>query len=187
MFSRSLARGTGAGILNPLSAFLAGLPELGPLSVPVGACAVFMLENGLKLPFGLGFSGVVSGIAAAFSALDPTFSYDWKGFLKPLPCCELFACCGGVLWRLLGAGWKPSSRTLTKFEGNIPIALGSRRSRPIHQRPSPAFSASIRSPSTKPRSRFVSPPQEYVALTQQGNRAGRSEGAPMALRCSEGL
>lgn len=186
-FSRSLARGT--GILNPLSTFLAGLLELGPFNVPVGACAVFMLEKGLKLLFGLGFSGMVSGMAAAFSALDPIFSYDWKGFLKLLPCCALyaFACCGGVLWRLLGAGWKPSSSTLTKFDGNIPIALGSRRSRPIHQRPSPAFSASIRSPSTKPRSRFVSPPHEYVALTQQGNRAGRSEGAPMAARYSEGL
>jgi hypothetical protein len=180
MFSLSLARGTGAGILNPLSAFFAGLLELGPLSVPVGACAVFMLEKGLKLLFGLGFSGIVSCWAAAFSALDPIFSYDWKGFLKPLPWGELLACCGGVEWRLLGAGVKPSSSTLTKLDGNIPIALGSRRSLPIHQRPSPALSASMRSPSTKPRSRFVSPPHEYVALTQQGKRAGRSGGAPMA-------
>jgi hypothetical protein len=76
MISLSLARGTGAGILNPLSAFLAGLLELGPLSVPVGACAVFMLEKGLKLLLGLGFSGMVSCWAAAFSALDPIFSYD---------------------------------------------------------------------------------------------------------------
>jgi hypothetical protein len=183
MFSLSLALGTGAGILNPLSAFLAGLLELGPLSVPVGACAVFMLEKGLKLllGLGLGFSGMVSCWAAAFSALDPIFSYDWKGFLKPLPWGELLACCGGVEWRLLGAGVKPSSSTLTKLDGNIPIALGSRRSLPIHQRPSPALRASMRSPSTKPRSRFVSPPHEYVALTQQGKRAGRSGEAPMVV------
>jgi hypothetical protein len=81
MLSLSLARGTGAGILNPLSALFVAPLELGPLSVPVGACAVFMLENGLKLPLGFGFSGMVS----CFSALDPTFSYAWKGFLKPLP------------------------------------------------------------------------------------------------------
>ena len=184
----SFARGTGAGILNPLSALLAGLLELAPFRVPVGACAVFMLENGLKLLFGLGFSGAASCFAASFSALDPIFSYAWNGFLKPFPCGELraFACCGGVEWRLLGAGWKPSSSTLTKLDGNMPIARGSRRSLPIHQRPSPAFSASMRSPSTKPRSRFVSPPHEYVALTQQGNREGRSGGAPMASRYSRG-
>ena len=81
----SLARGTGAGILNPSSDFLSGLLELGPFSVPVGACAVFMLEKGLKLLFGLGFSGMVSAFAAAISALDPIFSYDLKGFLKLLP------------------------------------------------------------------------------------------------------
>lgn len=69
----SFARGTGAGILNPLSS-LAGLLELLPLSVPVGACAVFILENGLKLLFVLGFSATVSCFAAIFSALDPIFS-----------------------------------------------------------------------------------------------------------------
>jgi hypothetical protein len=35
-----------------------------------------MLEKGLKLLLGLGFSGMVSCWAAAFSALDPIFSYD---------------------------------------------------------------------------------------------------------------
>lgn len=70
----SFARGTGAGILNPLSASFVALLELLPLSVPVGACAVFILENGLKLLFGLGFSAIVSALAAAFSALDPIFS-----------------------------------------------------------------------------------------------------------------
>jgi hypothetical protein len=44
-----------------------------------------MLEKGLKLPLGLGFSGMVSCLVAAFSALDPTFSYAWNGFLNPLP------------------------------------------------------------------------------------------------------
>jgi hypothetical protein len=35
-----------------------------------------MLENGLKLLFGLGFSATASCFAAAsFSARDPTFSY----------------------------------------------------------------------------------------------------------------
>lgn len=82
----SFALGTGAGILNPPSAFLAGLLELGPFNVPEGACAVFILENGLKLLLGLGFSfsGMASACAAAFSALDPIFSYAWKGFLKLL-------------------------------------------------------------------------------------------------------
>lgn len=74
----SFALGTGAGILNPLSALLAGLVELGPFNVPVGACAVFILENGLKLllGFGFSFSGIASCCCAAFSALDPIFSYD---------------------------------------------------------------------------------------------------------------
>lgn len=70
----SFARGTGAGILNPVSATFAGLLELAPFKVPVGACAVFMLENGLKLLFDLGFSATTSCFAASFSALDPTFS-----------------------------------------------------------------------------------------------------------------
>jgi len=59
------------------------------------------------------------------------------------------------------------------------MALGSLRNLPIHHRPSPAFNASIKSPSMKPRSFFVSPPQEYVAWHQHGNRAG-IEGAPIS-------
>jgi hypothetical protein len=57
-----------------VSATFAGLLELAPFKVPVGACAVFMLENGLKLLFDLGFSATTSCFAASFSALDPTFS-----------------------------------------------------------------------------------------------------------------
>lgn len=53
------------------------------------------------------------------------------------------------------------------------MARLSLRKRPIHQDPSPAFRHSMRSPSTNPRSLFDSPPQEYVARHQQGNRVGR--------------
>ena len=70
-------------------------------------------------------------------------------------------------------GWKLASNTCTKFDGKSPIARLSLRNRPIHQEPSPAFKHSMRSPSTKPRSRFDSPPHEYVARHQQGNRVGR--------------
>ncbi len=53
----------------------------------------------------------------------------------------------------------------------------SRRNLPIHHDPSPALRHSIKSPSTNPRSRFVSPPQEYIALHQHGNLVGRPDGA----------
>lgn len=64
------------------------------------------------------------------------------------------------------------------------MALGSLRNLPIHHRPSPAFNASMRSPSMKPRSFFVSPPQEYVAWHQHGKRAG-IEGAPISQATDE--
>lgn len=70
-------------------------------------------------------------------------------------------------------GWKLSSSTLTKFDGKSPTARLSLRKRPVHHEPSPALRHSIRSPSTNPRSLFDSPPHEYVALHQQGNRVGR--------------
>ena len=85
----------------------------------------------------------------------------------------------GEPFRLLGVGWKDSSKTFTKLLGNNPTALGSLRSLPIHHSPSPAFKASIRSPSMNPRSFFVSPPHEYVARHQHGNLGGRSGGAPI--------
>ena len=77
----------------------------------------------------------------------------------------------GLVARVMGR--KLSSKTLTKFEGNRPIARRSLCSLPIHQDPSPAFKHSIRSPSTNPRSFFVSPPQEYTARHQHGKRMGR--------------
>ena len=78
----------------------------------------------------------------------------------------------GLVARLVG--WKLSSRTMTKFEGKRPIMRLSRLSLPIHHDPSPALRHSIRSPSTKPRSRSVSPPHEYTARHQHGNCVGRS-------------
>ena len=70
-------------------------------------------------------------------------------------------------------GWKLSSSTMTKFDGNKPIMRRSRRSLPIHHDPSPALRHSMRSPSMKPRSLSVSPPHEYTARHQHGNRVGR--------------
>lgn len=55
-------------------------------------------------------------------------------------------------------GWKSSLRSSTKFDGNSPTMRLSRFNRPIHHDPSPALRTSIRSPSIKPRSRFVCPP-----------------------------
>jgi hypothetical protein len=159
------------------------------LIVPVGACAVFMLEYGRNLLFGF-FSTSLSGVFSFPLRLSelprfPNSSYAWKGFLNTALFLEvdmlfLGECCEIDGLRLFGAGWNDSSRTLTKLEGNRPTARGSLRSRPIHHCPSPAFSASIRSPSMKPKSFFVSPPQEYVALHQQGN-IGRSSGIAMLL------
>ncbi len=120
----------------------------------------------------------------------PAFSYASNGFLNTLFDFAglgegLGAAFNGDACRLLGAGWKLSSRTLTKLLGKSPMALGSLRSLPIHHRPSPALSASIRSPSMKPRSFLVSPPQEYVAWHQHGKREGASRGPPMLSVCSE--
>jgi len=82
--------------------------------------------------------------------------------------------------RLLGAGWNDSSRILTKLLGKSPMARGSLRSRPIHHKPSPALRASIRSPSTNPRSFLLSPPHEYVARHQHG-KLGNCSGAPISI------
>lgn len=83
----------------------------------------------------------------------------------------LFMGGSGLVVRLIGR--KLSSRTLTKFEGKTPIARLSRCKRPIHHDPSPALRHSIKSPSMNPKSRFDSPPQEYVARHQHGKREGR--------------
>lgn len=167
---------------NALSSFESmGRPLLSFLIVPVGACAVFILEYGLNLLF-FSLSGVCS-LVLVWSRDSLLLSpYAWKGFRKTV----LLSCdfCGeGTFvrtdaFRLFGAGWKDSSRTLTKLLGKSPVALGSLRSRPIHHRPSPALSASMRSPSMNPRSFLLSPPHEYVARHQQG-KAGSCSGAPI--------
>jgi hypothetical protein len=74
-------------------------------------------------------------------------------------------------------GTKSSPSTVTKFEGKSPIIRLSRRRRPIHHEPSPALRHSIRSPSTKPKSLFDSPPQEYTARHQHGNFVGSCGGS----------
>ena len=73
-FMRSTALGGGEGILN-LASSLSGdaLPCF--LIVPVGVGAVFMLEYGLQVFFGLTLSGVTCPFLAAMSSLYPSVSY----------------------------------------------------------------------------------------------------------------
>jgi hypothetical protein len=123
--------------------------------------------------FDFSFGGVEAGEGA--------FLYPENGLRKFDFCFWVWFCCSpgmGLVARLVGR--KLSSRTMTKFEGKRPIMRLSRLSLPIHHDPSPALRHSIRSPSTKPRSRSVSPPHEYTARHQQGNRVGRS-GAVLAI------
>ena len=101
------------------------------------------------------------GFISLVEAVGVGAAYDWNGFRKLV----LAAGCGvglgeGIGLAALLAGMKDSSRTCTKFDGNSPMARLSRRSRPIHHEPSPAFKHSMRSPSTKPKSFFDSPPKE---------------------------
>lgn len=84
--------------------------------------------------------------AVGFAAAE--FGVDVLDMLPPPPDCSG----NGLALRL---GWKFSSRSFTKFEGNSPTMRLSRLNRPIHHDPSPALRHSIRSPSMKPRSRFV--------------------------------
>jgi hypothetical protein len=89
-------------------------------------------------------------------------AYDWNGFLDGFGLTSLLCGLNGlVLGDLSGigldallAGRKLSSSTWTKFDGKRPIIRLSRRNLPIHHDPSPAFRHSIKSPSTKPKSRF---------------------------------
>lgn len=162
-------------------------------TAPVGACAVFMLLYGRNLLFSLfAFSMSLSGVPSfdfPSKLLRPSnSSYAWYGFLNRdlfLAAADCFGCLSGVTLRLFGAGWNDSSSTCTKLDGKRPTALGSRRKRPIHQDPSPALRASMRSPSMKPRSFLVSPPHEYVALHQHGNRGSSSDTAILARRRSK--
>lgn len=89
----------------------------------------------------------------------------------------------GVLLEVKGladrvTGRKSSGNTSTKLDGKTPTVL-LRRNLPVHHEPSPAFRHSIRSPSMNPRSRFDSPPQEYTALHQHGNRVGSGGADPI--------
>lgn len=106
--------------------------------------------------------------SSRFSLAGSGAEYAWKGFRNAFD----LAFCGGCGLNGLGlgdrsgigleallAGRKLSSRTSTKLEGNMPIMRLSRRNRPVHHDPSPAFKHSIKSPSMKPRSRLDSPPQ----------------------------
>lgn len=101
---------------------------------PAAAYAVNGLRNILFV-----FCGV--GLVA------PEFDPDVLDMLPP------FCIVNGLAFRL--PGWKLSSRTWTKFEGNSPTIRLSLLNRPIHHDPSPALRHSIRSPSMKPRSRLV--------------------------------
>ena len=69
-------------------------------------------------------------------------------------------------------GLKFSSSTSTKLEGKCPTTRRSLYALPVHQLPSPAFSASMRSPSTNPRSFLLSGAKLYIARVQQGNFLG---------------
>lgn len=172
--------GGGAGICGCCTVVAGNIPLCCFFKVLVGACAVFMLEYGRNLLFGLCFSLSPSGVPSRFASmllLTFAFSCASNGLLN-----TLLLLCGlteaadcavnGEAFRLFGAGWKLSSKTLTKLLGKSPIARGSLRSLPIHHCPSPAFRASMRSPSMNPRSFLVSPPHEYVAWHQHGKRAG---------------
>ena len=68
-------------------------------------------------------------------------------------------------------GRKLAGSICTKFDGNTPTCL-LRYNLPVHHCPSPAFNASIKSPSINPKSLFDSPLKEYIAFVHTGNRVG---------------
>lgn len=128
-----------------------------------------------------GAAGLDSVARRATEAGDTASLCAWKGFRQTVFCFlgaevglligeDPASTIGLVVSRLTGT--KSSLRSSTKLDGNSPTARLSRRNRPIHHCPSPAFKHSIKSPSTNPRSRVVSPPQEYTARHQHGNRIG---------------
>ena len=94
--------------------------------------------------------------------------WAWNGFLNTVFCFlgpdvgfisgDGFGVTTGLTVRVTGT--KSSLSTWTKLDGKRPIIRRSRRRRPVHHCPSPALRHSIKSPSTNPRSFFVSPPQE---------------------------
>lgn len=158
---------------------------------------LFMAENGLWLFFKLPL-GVLNALPplrrdsrpAASGFGLPAAAYAVKGFLKTVFFFSITAGWGLAALDMLPpplvlagmgeVGRKSSLSTSTKFDGKRPTIRRSRFNLPIHHEPSPALRHSIRSPSMKPRSRFVSPPHEYVALHQHGKRVG-SWGAVSAI------
>ena len=133
-----------------------GLTFFGALPVRGGVC-------GIEL-----FTGVLDPLRAIWDDGDRPSLCAWNGLRK-----TVFVFLGAEVGLLMGEdpantiglvsrliGTKSSPMSSTKLEGNNPTARLSRRKRPIHHCPSPAFRHSIKSPSTKPRSRVVSPPHE---------------------------
>lgn len=127
-----------------------------------------------------GAAGLDSVARRATAAGDEASLCAWNGFRHTVFCFfgakvgllmgEEPANTMGLVSRLTGT--KSSLKSSTKLDGNSPTARLSRRNRPIHHCPSPAFKHSIKSPSTNPRSFVDSPPQEYIARHQHGNRVG---------------
>lgn len=126
------------------------------------------------------FTGVFDWLLANSEAGDSASLWAWNGLRKTVFCFfgaavglligDAPTCTNGLVSRLIGT--KSSPMSSTKLDGNRPTARLSRRSRPIHHCPSPAFRHSIKSPSTNPKSLVVSPPHEYTARHQHGNRDG---------------
>jgi len=114
------------------------------------------------------FTGVFEPLRAKLDEGDNASLCAWKGLRNTV--LVFFGADVGLLIgddpeRTMGlvsrlTGTKSSLISSTKLEGNSPTARLSRRSRPIHHCPSPAFRHSIKSPSTNPKSLVVSPPHE---------------------------
>ena len=144
-------RGSGDGTRKVDSSFSGD--DCGFLSEP-GAFAVFILEYGLNF-FLTGLSSGVLPRELQPLSRYPNSLYPWKGLRKTLFDFCGAATVGGETFRRMGAGWNFSSSTWTKLDGKRPTMRLSRRRRPIHHDPSPAFRHSIRSPSMNPRSFLV--------------------------------
>lgn len=149
-------RGTEPWFLTAEACVRKGFVLLGTLPSRGGVCGIE------------GAAGLDSVARRATEAGDTASLCAWNGFRHTV-FCFLGADVGlligddpastiGLVSRLTGT--KSSLKSSTKLDGNSPTARLSRRNRPIHHCPSPAFKHSIKSPSTNPKSRVVSPPQE---------------------------
>jgi hypothetical protein len=149
----------------------AGLP-LFELSLLVLFIELYGRSVFLTLPAGLFDSNRLSALSKSLFAASglglPALAYAWNGFLNVLFCFCGVCCVLAEFWRdgngelPPGIGDQPSGRSFTKLLGNNPTILLSLLSLPIHHDPSPAFRHSMRSPSMKPRSRFVCPLSVYI-------------------------